>query len=45
MKHYWKSIKNDELSLLCQTDKGNMTYKNHFDDEIILIGTLKSVVL
>ncbi len=22
-----------------------MTYKNHLDDEIILIGTLKSVVL
>ena len=24
---------------------GGVTYKNHLDDEIILIGTLKSVVL
>lgn len=30
---------------LNRTKKGSVTHKNHLDDEIILIGTLKSVVL
>lgn len=48
MKHHRKSNSNsispDKLSLL-YVKEASMTYKNHLDDKIILIGTLKSVVL
>lgn len=40
-----KQLLNQDEIFVSNRRVGGMTYKNHLDDEIILIGTLKSVVL